>query len=106
MTANKLVSYVDEFLQGWSRARMVHDSQMMAKRLDDGGGDFVRCIFDFMKSKMDPFMVEILATHEALSWLWSCYMDDIIVEIDSQRLRQPLSFGAIDVSTSGILLLD
>ncbi|MBA0796530.1 hypothetical protein Gohar_007293 [Gossypium harknessii] len=88
MTANKLVSYVDEFLQGWSRARMVHDSQMMAK------------------SKMDPFMVEILATHEALSWLWSCYMDDIIVEIDSQRLRQPLSFGAIDVSTSGILLLD
>ncbi|MBA0776218.1 hypothetical protein Gotri_011238 [Gossypium trilobum] len=84
MTVDQLVLYVDEFLQRWLGVEMVHGSQEMPRILGEGGGDclrqppgvssrgdFVRCIFGFIRSKLEPFMVGILAACEALSWLQS-----------------------------------
>ncbi|MBA0864765.1 hypothetical protein Goshw_005901 [Gossypium schwendimanii] len=79
MTADQLVLYVDEFLQRWLGVQMVHGSQEMPRILGEGGGgDFVRCIFGFIRSKPEPFMVEILVACEALPCLQSWHMDDII----------------------------
>lgn len=51
--------------------------------------DFVWCIFSFMKSTFDLcFLTKILAVREALFWPKSLHLDDVIMETDSQRLRQ------------------
>lgn len=59
--------------------------------------NFVDCMFGFMKSKVDPFMVDILAGSEALYWLGSCHMDDIILATDSQRLWQAFTSITLEV---------
>ncbi|MBA0693089.1 hypothetical protein Goari_010597, partial [Gossypium aridum] len=73
MLADRLVHYVDKFLQCWKGARMVHSSQAIfvnsghmgwAVVVYNDAGGFVRCISGFMKSNSSPFMVEILAIHE------------------------------------------
>ncbi|MBA0838216.1 hypothetical protein Goarm_010295, partial [Gossypium armourianum] len=72
MLADRLVHYVDKFLQCWKGARMVHSSQAIfvnsghmgwAVVVHNDAGGFVRCISGFMKSNSIPFMVEILAIH-------------------------------------------
>ncbi|MBA0760388.1 hypothetical protein Gotri_023136 [Gossypium trilobum] len=67
-------SFVDSECMGW--AIVVHNDM----------GDFVRCISRFMKSKLDLFKTEILATREVLSLLRFLHVDGVIMEIDSQQL--------------------
>ncbi|MBA0869818.1 hypothetical protein Goshw_003580, partial [Gossypium schwendimanii] len=45
---------------------------------------FVRCIFDFVRSILNPFRAEILVAREALSWIRLLYVDYILLEANCQ----------------------
>ncbi|MBA0590097.1 hypothetical protein Gorai_018816 [Gossypium raimondii] len=49
-------------------------------------GRFVRCIAVFKRRNLDPFMAEVIAAQEALSWVRSCHAKGIILEIDYHGL--------------------
>ncbi|MBA0832149.1 hypothetical protein Goarm_016556 [Gossypium armourianum] len=49
-------------------------------------GRFVRCIAVFKRRNLDPFMAEVIAAQEALSWVRSCHAKGIILEIDNRGL--------------------
>ncbi|KAH1081540.1 hypothetical protein J1N35_021301 [Gossypium stocksii] len=49
-------------------------------------GRFVRCIAGFKRRNLDPFMAEVIAAQEALSWVRSFHAKGIILEIDNRGL--------------------
>nr|KJB30629.1 hypothetical protein B456_005G152500 [Gossypium raimondii] len=46
-------------------------------------GNFFQCISGFMKSTLSPFLLEIIVVQEALSWLKSLHVDNVIIETNT-----------------------